>query len=89
MSPEITREALERNPQPMKSIKDTEFDSYCLLEEIGSTNQWVQCKVHAKKGDVYAVELQTKLGYQILKGREDLLLSKVQMQKYEPELFEI
>ena len=87
--PIIEKEACEREAMPLKTVNDADFDSYCLLQEIGVTNQWVSCKIHDKKGEVYTVELKTRKGYMLQKNREDLLLSKVEMQKYEQDMFDL
>ena len=84
----INKIVIERNPEPCKTIFTDEYDSYCLLEEIGSTNQWVPCKIHGKQREQYIVELKNRTGYKILKNREDLLLSKIQMQIYEKNFFD-
>lgn len=86
--PVKTRVAMERNPNPVKSITDTPFDCYCLLEEIGSTIQWVPCRILSKRRDFYIVELKTRIGFQIEQPREALLLSKAQMQHYEKDIFD-
>ena len=78
---------LERNPDLKKSGVTNDYDCYCLLEEIGSTNQWVQWKIHGRNKDKFIVELKTRIGFKILKNREDLLLSKIEMQKYEEKYF--
>lgn len=78
---------INRSPDPIKAGVVDEFDCYCLLEEIGSTNQWVPCKIHSKKKDQFVVELKIRTGFTMRKDRKDLLLSKIEMQKYEEKYF--
>ena len=84
----VKRATIERNPENFIESMLEQFDSYCLLEEIGATNQWVPWKIHGKNKDMYIVELKNRIGYKILKQRKDLLLSKIQMHIYEMKLFE-
>ena len=80
----------ERTPEVYDKSLINKFDSYWLLEEIGSTNQWVPCKIHGKSTkELFIVELKgNKEGYKIFKQRKDLLFSKLQMQKYDEKLFD-
>jgi hypothetical protein len=79
--------SIHRNPHPVKTLNDHEYDSYCLLEEIGVTKQWAPCKIVAKKGDDYIVELKNRVGFHIRKKRNYILLSKSKMHEHQPELF--
>jgi hypothetical protein len=81
------KSSIHRNPHPVKTLHDHQYDSYCLLEEIGATKQWAPCKIIAKKGKDYVVELKNRVGFHIRKTRDYILLSKAKMHEHEPELF--
>jgi hypothetical protein len=80
-------EEINRNPPPIAPIEDAKYDCYCLIDEIGSTKQWVPCYIIDKKNNQYIVEIKTKSGYEAVKSRQEVLLSKAQMNRFERELF--
>ena len=78
---------IERDPKPKISYFNTRYDCFCMLEEIDQTKQWVPCNIIGRKGSDFVVELRNYEGFQIIKKREYLLLSKEEMHKYEPDRF--
>jgi hypothetical protein len=78
------REEINRDVIPSKVLNQGTYNCFCLLEEIGITQQWVPCKVVKRKKDMYTVELKSKPGFELKFPREKMLLnSKLTLEAFD------